>query len=68
MSWQERTLGEICDGEGGIIQTGSFGSQLHQADYQEEGIPVVMPQDIKDGRVNLNAVAKVSEEIANRDV
>jgi type I restriction enzyme S subunit len=66
MRWQERTLGEICDEEGGTIQTGPFGSQLHQTDYQEEGVPVVMPQDIVDGRVNLNSVAKVSEEIANR--
>jgi type I restriction enzyme S subunit len=66
MKWQEQTLGEICDEEGGTIQTGPFGSQLHQTDYQEEGIPVVMPQDIIDGRINLNSVAKVSEEIANR--
>src|SRR5437667_6874396 len=66
MRWQERTLDEIIDEEGGTIQTGPFGSQLHQTDYQEEGIPVVMPQDIIDGRVDLNSVAKVSEEIANR--
>lgn len=51
MQWRETTLGEICDKVDGIIQTGPFGSQLHESDYSEDGIPVVMPKDIIEGRI-----------------
>ncbi|MGH6626968.1 MAG: restriction endonuclease subunit S [Burkholderiaceae bacterium] len=43
------------------MQTGPFGSQLHAADYSEEGIPVVMPQDMADGRIVCDRIARVSE-------
>lgn len=66
MSWHESTLGELAMRDGGVIQTGPFGSQLHQADYQVEGVPVIMPKDIADGRVSLDSVARVSEATANR--
>ena len=66
MKWLDSTLGELIEKEGGVIQTGPFGSQLHQTDYQPEGIPVVMPKDIADGQVSTESVARVSEETANR--
>jgi type I restriction enzyme S subunit len=62
MSWRVRTLGEICDEVGGVIQTGPFGSQLHESDYVEEGIPVVMPKNIVDGRISTEDIARISEE------
>ena len=55
------TLGEIVEKYGGLIQTGPFGSQLHQSDYLEEGIPVVMPKDIRHGRVDESDIARISE-------
>jgi len=61
-----RTLGEICEEVGGVIQTGPFGSQLHQKDYVENGIPVVMPKDIIDGRVSSTGIATISDEDAKR--
>lgn len=48
--WYESTLGQVCDEVNGLIQTGPFGSQLHQSDYTEHGVPVVMPKDIVGGR------------------
>jgi type I restriction enzyme S subunit len=66
MSWQDSTLGELTKLDGGLIQTGPFGSQLHQAEYESEGIPVVMPKDIADGRISGASVARVSEQTANR--
>src|SRR5437660_4171081 len=56
-----RTLGEICDTVGGIIRTGPFGSQLHESDYTEEGIPVVMPKNIVDGKVSVEGIARIDE-------
>jgi type I restriction enzyme S subunit len=47
-----KTLGEICDQGGGEVKTGPFGSQLHQSDYVDDGIPVVMPKNIIDGKVS----------------
>ena len=66
MKWQDSTLGEIVKQDGGLIQTGPFGAQLHQADYQSEGIPVIMPKDIADGQVSVDSIAHISEEMANR--
>ncbi|MGE0682881.1 MAG: restriction endonuclease subunit S [Candidatus Binatia bacterium] len=66
MKWRDSTLGKLTAEDDGLIQTGPFGSQLHQADYQPEGIPVIMPKDIADGRVLVESVARVSEETANR--
>ena len=65
-SWRETTLGEVCDEVNGIIQTGPFGSQLHQSDYSEVGIPVVMPKDIIEGRIASDTVARVSTEHVER--
>lgn len=64
--WKEATLGEICDAVNGVIQTGPFGSQLHQSDYSEVGIPVVMPKDIVEGRISADTVARVSAEHVER--
>ena len=57
-----RTLGEICDEVGGIIRTGPFGSQLHQSDYQDEGLPVIMPKDIVDGRVSVEGITRIGDK------
>lgn len=64
--WRDATLGEVCDQVGGIIQTGPFGSQLHESDYTDEGIPVVMPKDIIEGRINADSVARVSPDHVER--
>lgn len=60
------TLGEICDQAGGTIQTGPFGSQLHESDYSSEGVPVVMPKDIIDGQIVTGSVARVAPEHVER--
>jgi type I restriction enzyme S subunit len=64
--WCETTLGEICDKVGGIIQTGPFGSQLHESDYSQEGTPVVMPKDIIEGRIITDSVARIASEHVER--
>ena len=66
MKWKQATLGEIVADDRGLVQTGPFGSQLHQSDYTEEGIPLIMPTNISDGRVATDGIARVSEETADR--
>ena len=39
--WKSYKRGDIA-----TIQTGPFGSQLHQSDYVDEGIPCIMPTNI----------------------
>jgi type I restriction enzyme S subunit len=58
------SLGELCEKFGGKIQTGPFGSQLHEYDYTEVGIPVIMPKDISGNSVDESSVARISEEMA----
>lgn len=65
-AWRMSTLGDICESNGGLIQTGPFGSQLHAADYVVEGVPVVMPKDISDRRVDESTAARVRLEDVQR--
>ena len=60
------TLGAICERQGGAIQTGPFGSQLHASDYIAAGTPVVMPADIVGGRVSTTSIARVGTEHVER--
>ena len=65
--WRTATLGEMADRSGGIIQTGPFGSQLHRSDYVEngtEGVPLVMPKNMVDGRVEYSTIARVEAKKA----
>ena len=64
--WDMSTLGAICDANGGVIQTGPFGSQLHASDYVAEGVPVVMPKDISSRRVDASSAARVGLEDVQR--
>lgn len=64
--WRASTLGSICAENGGAIQTGPFGSQLHASDYLDAGVPVVMPQDLAGRRVQVDKIARVGDADANR--
>lgn len=55
MMWENKTLGDVSIS----IQTGPFGSQLHQSDYSESGIPVVMPKDLVGGKIVTDSIARV---------
>ena len=63
--WEVVTLEQICVAPNGV-QTGPFGSQLHQSDYSETGVPVVMPKDMAQLRVDTDKIARIPEEIAQR--
>ena len=62
MSWYKDTLGEVSE----KIQTGPFGSQLHQSDYRDEGVPVIMPKDMLEGRISTLSIARISKEHVER--
>ena len=64
--WEQTTLGDLCKGPRGAIQTGPFGSQLHKDDYQETGVPVVNPTHLNAGRIDHANVPRISDENAHR--
>ena len=64
--WKNKIIGDLCREGGGNVQTGPFGSQLHQSDYSEEGTPVVMPVDIPSGKIDVRRIARVSESHVQR--
>ena len=65
-SWEQITLGDLCKGPRGAIQTGPFGSQLHKDDYQKTGVPVVNPTHLNAGRIHHENVPRISDENAHR--
>ena len=64
--WRAGSLAMLCSDGLGFIQTGPFGSQLHASDYESEGVPVVMPQDLEGRRIATDRVARVSDENVER--
>ena len=62
MSWENKVLSDISIS----IQTGPFGSQLHQSDYSETGTPVVMPKDLINGKISEESIARVSQDHVDR--
>ena len=64
--WTHSTLAAEAKHYGGFIQTGPFGSQLHASDYVDEGVPVVMPQDLNNRRISVERIVRVTEEMAQR--
>ena len=64
--WVSTTLGELVDTFGGSVQTGPFGSQLHAADYVSEGIPSVMPKNIRIEEIDVEDIARISLSDAER--
>jgi type I restriction enzyme S subunit len=62
--WEWLPLELVCARPNGI-QTGPFGSQLHQSDYVEYGVPVVMPKNIIGFRVVQDDIARISEHKAD---
>ncbi|MFH1027056.1 MAG: restriction endonuclease subunit S [Pseudomonadota bacterium] len=61
VEWEVTNLGNIISKHGGKIQTGPFGSQLHAYEYVNEGIPVVMPQDISSPGISTIKIARITE-------
>jgi len=64
--WRVTTLGDVCNAQGGAIQTGPFGSQLHTSDYKEFGIPVVMPTNIGEGGIVEDGIARIDQVDVDR--
>lgn len=55
--WDVKKLSEQVD----LIQIGPFGTQLHQEDYIENGIPLINPSHIKNGKIVPNHKLTVSQ-------
>ena len=65
--WDLLALGEIVSkSEGGSIQTGPFGSQLHASDYVPDGVPTIMPVNIGDNKIIEAGIQRITEADANR--
>lgn len=60
--WKEVELSSILR----EIRTGPFGSTLHKSDYVSSGIPVVNPQNLKDGKIIPLGKTMISAETRER--
>ena len=64
-SLAEAPLGSLCDNREGI-QTGPFGSQLHQRDYVEEGTPILTVEHLGENRITKENMPFVSDHDRQR--
>lgn len=60
--WSTGRLADVAAG----IQTGPFGSQLHASDYVPYGVPVVMPTNIRDRRIDTEGISFIGDDDADR--
>jgi type I restriction enzyme S subunit len=61
----EDRLSNLCDPKSGV-QTGPFGSQLHQEDYVTVGTPIITVEHLGENRIFHEDVPKVSDEDKER--
>jgi type I restriction enzyme S subunit len=59
--WNLARLGDYA-----TFRTGPFGSALHKADYVEDGVPVINPMQIDNGRIIPTASMAVTEAAARK--
>jgi type I restriction enzyme S subunit len=59
--WKEYKLGDVAS-----VQTGPFGSQLHQKDYVVVGTPIITVEHLGDNRITYQNLPKVSDEDKQR--
>ena len=63
--FQVDSLGNLCSNGGGI-QTGPFGSQLHQRDYVPEGTPIITVEHLGENRITHQNMPYVSDHDRKR--
>jgi len=63
--WEAASIGHIADRSKGVLQTGPFGAQLHAHEYVNNGIPVIMPQDMVGNVLSEAKIARITERKAN---
>ncbi|MDN5309167.1 MAG: type restriction enzyme subunit [Methanolobus sp.] len=63
--YESNRLADICNRKDGV-QTGPFGSQLHQEDYVLEGTPIITVEHLDDNRILHSDVPCVSEKDCKR--
>jgi len=54
----------VIQGECAKFRTGPFGSALHKSDYTDDGVPVVNPMHIVDGRIVPTRAMTITENAA----
>jgi type I restriction enzyme, S subunit len=59
--WEVKRFGEIAK-----FRTGPFGSALHKSDYISDGIPVINPMHIVEGKIEPTSLMTISDELAGR--
>lgn len=64
--WQWQSIRALGGGSPTTVQTGPFGVQLHASDYVEDGVPLLLIRNLKDGRLDLSDIPQISEEDASR--
>ena len=61
----ESSLGSLCNNVGGV-QTGPFGSQLHQRDYVPTGTPIITVEHLGENRITHHDMPHVSDHDRDR--
>lgn len=59
--WELAKLGKLA-----AFKTGPFGSALHKSDYVDDGVPVINPMQIVDGKIRPTPSMAITEQAARK--
>ena len=64
--WQIKSIKELSTLKKNAVMTGPFGLMLHSSDYVDEGIPLILIKNLKNGKLDEKDIPKISEKDAKR--
>tara|TARA_Y100000590_G_C15605528_1_gene971831 strand:- start:440 stop:1075 length:636 start_codon:yes stop_codon:yes gene_type:complete len=66
VGWTVNSVIDLVANPKSGVQTGPFGSLLHSSDYVNEGVPVILIRNIKDGSIDTADLPRISEDHAEK--
>lgn len=63
--WKTGKISDFSKSKDESVQTGPFGAQLHSYDYVQEGIPLILIKNVKNGEIIERNIPRISPSKAN---
>ena len=65
-NWEVKSIKKLSTLKKDAVITGPFGLMLHSSDYVDEGIPLILIKNLKNGKIDESDIPKISEKDVKR--